>query len=564
MPYSVLEENQKEPKHLYQPFTHTQWEAYPFAAEEDLRWFREAKLGLFLHIGLSCLGPVELGWGRRTHKIPDSGFGPVPDEIYDGWANKLSFSEFDAERWAALAKRGGMRYVVIVAKHHDGFHMWDTKYSEHKITNSPFGRDYIREMVEAFRKEGIKVGLYYSQRDWFHPDYEPIAEGTCETIQEPPYYRLLPGETLRCGEKHKNYIKYMHNTVRELMENYGKIDVLWWDACWWGNMFTEEMWDADKLEREVRRLQPHILINNRASLPGDFDTPEGQVGFFQNNRPWETCMPLGTEWVWNGEPVKSFKMVLSQFINCVCGDGNYLLSIGAMPDGRYGKEEAKRIEELGSWLRRYGESVYGTRGGPWRPAHWGGSVYRGNTIYLHLLEEKDVLHLPSLDNEIVSYQCLTGEDVVVRQTDSEVTIEVKGRNEETCDVIVELSMQEPVSALAGAEAGHVFDLSSAVYGKPIARYEGSAAGLVWYRAKLPEDFLLTGILVEGAGGKEMTAETDGEAIWNGICKEETEITVERLQAGAWICGRKAGTVSFLSNEAVDNLSIVIYGRPVEE
>lgn len=164
------------------------------------------------------------------------------------------FPKFNAKEWANIAKQSGFKYVVIIAKHHDGFHMWDTAYSDYKITNSPFSRDYLKELIDAFRSAGLKIGVYYSKRDWTHPDYEPVPTQDAVAIKTPSHFKMKDGKQWYLTEKHKRYQEYMFNTVRE--------------------------------------LQPHIIINNRAGLPGDYDTPEGHTGFFQNTRMWETCMPL--------------------------------------------------------------------------------------------------------------------------------------------------------------------------------------------------------------------------------------------------------------------------------
>lgn len=562
MAYSVLSGHQKEPRHLYQPFSRKQWAAYPFASEADLQWFRDAKLGLFLHIGLSSQGAVELGWGRHTRKAPDGGTGPVPDMEYDGWATTFSFAAFDAKKWVQLAKRGGMQYIVLVTKHHDGFHMWDTAYSNHKITNTPFGRDYVKEMTDACHEAGIKVGLYYSQRDWYHPDYEPLAAGSYERIPTPPYYRLLPGEALHCGRRHRRYIAYLHHTVKELMTNYGKIDILWWDASWYGGMFTEQMWEASRLEQEVRQLQPHILINNRASLPGDFDTPECQIGTFQDNRPWETCMTLGSSWVWNGQPIKSFRTVLHQMLQCVCGDGNYLPSIGAMPNGAFDRPEEERIAQLGQWLSHYGESVYHTRGGPWRPELWGGSVYCGNTAYLHLFHcPNGVVRLAPIDNSIVGYTCLTGESVTVCQTSDAVTVTVPDWNGGKDDVIVKLTFLHPITGALPPLDKREFDASPAVYGAMLLQFDNQT---ITESATFPlpqESVWVTGIVVDGVQGKVFSLEADGQTIWSGICQQSHQaVPVYRFEAGAQICGRKIRCILVRAKVPLSNVTLQVYGK----
>ena len=446
MSYSVLRKEGKKhlPAHLFQEFSQEEWESYPFAGEEKLRWFRDAKLGLFFHVGISALGKVDIGWSRHTHKLPDPGTGPIPDEVYDGWAEQIKMEAFDADEWIDLAVRSGFKYVVIITKHHDGFHMWDTAYSDYKITNAPMGRDYLGELITACNKREMPVGLYFSQRDWHHPDYEPVDTENAVRMDHPPFFEMKDGQSFRCGAKHAGYIRYMHSAVLELMQKYGKIDILWWDACCYDGMFREEMWDALALEKKVRELQPHILINNRASVPGDFDTPEGHVGFVQRSRAWETCMPLGNHWAWTGEGIKSFKAILHQFIQTVSGDGNYLLSIGTMPNGKLPPEESERMLALGDWLKLYGEAVYGTRSGPWNPGRYGGSVYRDDTVYLHLLAspESGVLRLPLGDYRIAQIECLTEEKPAIEICDNVLCITLP--EEDFTDVIVRIKMKEAV------------------------------------------------------------------------------------------------------------------------
>ena len=448
MGYSLkqTEHDQTKQGWEYNYFSSEEWEAYPFAKEEDLRWFKDAKFGLFLHVGIAAMGMVDISWSRSTHKLPDpeSWNSGIPDEVYDGWAREIAFPAFDAKSWARLARESGFRYVVIITKHHDGFHMWDTAYSEYKITNSPFGRDYLRELVDAFRAEGLKIGLYYSQRDWTHPDYEPVPVEDAERITEAPYFKMKDGKDWYLTEKHQRYQRYMYDTVRELMTDYGKIDVLWWDADRCCGMYTAEMWNTGEVEAMVRQLQPHIIINNRGSLPGDFDTPEGHTGFFQNTRPWECCMPLGPVWAYSPEPPKSFATILSQLINCAGGSGNYLLSIGCKPDGSIADTDAQRMLEMGQWLSRYGESVYDTAGGIWKPTADYAACCRGNTVYLHILKNGDEveLSLPLEKNQLVSFACMTEEAVRVRVEEGKLSVAVRGKTAKCVDTIIKLTFAD--------------------------------------------------------------------------------------------------------------------------
>ena len=448
MGYSLSQAEQDPTKQgrEYKFFSSEEWEAYSFAKEEDRRWFKDAKFGLFLHVGIAAMGMVDISWSRSTHKLPDpeSWGGGIPDEVYDGWAGEIAFPAFDAKSWARLARESGFRYVVIITKHHDGFHMWDTAYSDYKITNSPFGRDYLRELVDAFREEGLKIGLYYSQRDWTHPDYEPVPVEDAERITAAPYFKMKDGKDWYLTEKHQRYQRYMYDTVRELMTDYGKIDVLWWDADRCCGMYTAEMLNTVEVEAIVRQLQPHIIINNRGGLPGDFDTPEGHTGFFQNTRPWECCMPLGPVWAYSPEPPKSFATVLSQLINCAGGSGNYLLSIGCKPDGSIADTDAQRMLEMGQWLSRYGESVYDTAGGIWKPTADYAACCRGNTVYLHILKNGDEveLSLPLEKNQLVSFACMTEEAVRIRVAEGRLSVGVRGKTAECVDTIIKLTFAD--------------------------------------------------------------------------------------------------------------------------
>lgn len=429
-------------------FSDDAWNAYPFASQENTKWFREARYGLFLHVGISAMGMVDISWPRTTHKLPDMPYWgkTVPDAVYDGWAKQLAFPAFHAQEWARIARQGGFKYVVIIAKHHDGFHMWDTQYSNYKITNAPFGRDYLRELIDAFRQEGLKIGVYYSKRDWTHPNYEPVPVQDAVAINKPPYFKMKDGKQFYITEKHKRYQEYMFNTVRELMTNYGKIDLLWWDAEYNSGMFTKEMWRSEELEKMVRELQPHIIINNRAGLPGDYDTPEGHTGFFQNTRMWETCMSLGKDWAYSNSKIKSLKEIVAQLVNCAGGDGNYLLSIGCKPDGSIAENEAQRMREVGDWLGKYGESIYGTRGGIWKPTRRYAACFKGNTVYLHIISPFPFvrLSLPFRKNTLKSVCCLTGEKVSARVKDGHLMVKLF-RRVGSPDTIVKIELvNEPV------------------------------------------------------------------------------------------------------------------------
>ncbi|MCD6350548.1 MAG: alpha-L-fucosidase, partial [Armatimonadetes bacterium] len=290
---------------------------YLQAKAEDMQWWLDAKFGLFVHWGPISLLGKEISWSRGE-RPGIGGHGPVPVDVYDNLYKRFNPVKFNADEWVALAKAAGMKYLVFTTKHHDGFCMWDTKTTDYKITNSPFARDVVKELADACHRGGLRLGFYYSPPDFHHPDYRT--------------------------KNHARYIKYMHEQLRELGSNYGRVDVLWFD----GLGGSAKDWDADNLFRMIRSLQPHIIINNRCGLRGDFDTPEQRVGRFRLDRPWETCMTLGTQWAYKPhDRIKSLKQCVDILVNCVGGGGNLLLNVGPTPTGEIEPAQAERLREIG-------------------------------------------------------------------------------------------------------------------------------------------------------------------------------------------------------------------------
>ena len=449
--WSVLENDtsKKVDAWLTQKFTEAEWNASNFADKEDIKWFNDARYGMFIHFGLSTYVGRDLSWGVcYTRKSPDSGHGIIPDSIWKKYPEHFVFSSFNAGKWVETAQKAGMKYMVIVAKHHDGFHMWDTKYSDFKVTNTPFGRDYLKELADACHAKGMKFGIYYSQRDWYHPDYSPVDSTLIDIINDPPYFKRKPGvNKVIPGPNHNKYIDYQFNVVRELCTNYGKVDIFWFDAAWWGGMFSSDMWQSEKLTSMIRKLQPGIIINNRASIPGDFDTPEQAIGMYQK-RPWETCMSLCSSWAWSDTPAKSTYALIKILSNTACANGNLLLSWGPKWDGVFDPAQEKRIEEVGEWLKHYGYSIYNTKGGPWYPEKWGGSTYRGKKAFIHITGETGKeLSLPSISNNILNIKCLTGGEVNFTQNNSRLIINLDKTNNNQYSRIIELSFEKEISGM---------------------------------------------------------------------------------------------------------------------
>ena len=392
---------------------------YLKAGERDLQRWREMKFGLFIHWGPVSLKGTEIGWSRGGERRGGSGTGSIPFEIYDNLYKQFNPVKFNARQWVQIAKDAGMKYLVFTSKHHDGFSMFDSKLTEYKIANSPFKRDVVKELAEACHKAGLKLGYYYSPVDWYHPDYRT--------------------------EYHANYIKFLHGQLREICTNYGKIDIIWFD----GLGGTAKDWDSENLFKIIRQLQPHVIINNRAGLPADHDTPEQRIGKFQNDRPWETCMTICRQWAWKpNDDMKSLKQCIQTLVRVVGGDGNLLFNVGPMPDGRIEPRQIERLQEMGDWLEEYGKTIYATRGGPFKTGPWGASTHWCNVIYVHILSwPGDTLRLPPIPKKITDSWVMTGGTATVKQSDEGIEIAVPEAHRQEIDTIVALRVQGPASEI---------------------------------------------------------------------------------------------------------------------
>ena len=401
----------------------------PRAAIE--RW-KDLRFGMFVHWGPVSIVGTEIGWSRGGERRGRQGTGEIPLEIYDNLYRIFKPTRFDPDAWVQLARDAGMKYLVFTTKHHDGFCEFDSKVTDYKITSdrSPYRKDIVRMLSDACHRAGMPWGVYYSQPDWHHPDYRNGSEA------------------------HARYIEYLHGQVRELLTNYGPTAMWFFD----GLGGTAADWDGPRLLRMMRQIEPNLIINNRAGLPADNDTPEQRIGMFQNNRPWETCATVGRQWAYDpNDDLRSIEECLRGLICCAIGDGNLLFNVGPRPDGRIEPSHAARLREMGEFLKLYGESIYGTRGGPLiapdedkRPekAHgfalaegrwWGGSTHRGNTIYLHILRwPSDTIALEALPRRVVRHTVLTGGTATIGQTERGLTVGVSQRH--PVDTIVKLEV----------------------------------------------------------------------------------------------------------------------------
>ncbi|HME33339.1 MAG TPA: alpha-L-fucosidase [Terriglobales bacterium] len=321
---------------------------------QRMAWWHEAKFGMFIHWGLySVVGQHE--WAMEVEGIPIS--------QYELLAKHFNPKPNAAREWARLARRAGQKYMVMTTKHHEGFCHFDSKLTDYCAPRQEPGRDLVREFVDAARAEGLRVGFYYSLMDWHHPD-----GARCQT-----------DEAAR-----KRFVAYTHGLVRELMTNYGKIDILWYDVDW---PLSPEQWESERMNQMVFELQPEIIVNNRNGLPGDFSTPEQEVAAAEKGRAWETCMTMNESWGFNrgDDSWKSAKEIVGNLANCARGGGNYLLNIGPRPDGSVPSESVEVLETVGKWLDTNGKAIYGTERGSYSWNSNANYTRRGNTLYVHQL-----------------------------------------------------------------------------------------------------------------------------------------------------------------------------------
>jgi len=339
-------------------------------------WFDTARFGMFIHWGHSSQQGVELSWpmAGRTPALPASGEMPVAD--YQSSAATFDPTAWDPAALARMARGLGMQYAVFTAKHHDGYAMFHTKTSDFGVEHSPCGRDLVREYVDAFRAEGLRIGIYFSLIDWHHPDYPALTDG------DRPY--RFGQSNPPTAEQWDRFIPVMFEQVRELLTSYGTIDIIWFDGGW---ERTPEQWHVRELEALIRQLQPAILINDRLPTAGDFETPEQFVPPRPPERTWETCLTLNESWGYHpaDDAWKSPRQLIHTLCEVAGRGGNLLLNISPMGDGAIPPEQRAILGAMQRWLSQNGPAIVGTSPGlePWQ--FYGPSTRNGATTYLHLL-----------------------------------------------------------------------------------------------------------------------------------------------------------------------------------
>ncbi|WP_316753129.1 alpha-L-fucosidase [Pedobacter gandavensis] len=391
--------------------------------------FMDQRFGMFIHWGPVALRGTEIGWSRG---------GGVPVAEYDNLYKEFNPVLFNAETWVKTAKDAGMKYLTITAKHHDGFCLWPTKFSDYNIMNSPYKKDIVGELAKACKKYDIKFCVYFTVLDWHDPNY-PI--------------NLPDGKNPNPKADMGKFVTTMKNQLQEIVTKYHPY-MLWFDGNWespWKNEYGADIYSY------LKTLDPNVIINNRIGggqpgshpklgpeILGDYATPEQKIGELNMENPWETCMTICQQWAWKpNDKLKTLKECIQTLAKTSGGNGNLLFNVGPMADGRIEQRQVNRLKEMGDWLKIYGESVYGTKGGPFKPNEVFAATRKGNKLYIHVFERKSAdLILPALKGvQINKAYLLKGSKITHRQdADGSITLQLPEQLPNADDSVIVLEL----------------------------------------------------------------------------------------------------------------------------
>lgn len=416
---------------------------------DRMDWWRESRFGLFIHWGLYAIPAGE--WNGSTNHaewIRES--AQIPVKKYDEFVSQFNPVKFNADEWVTMAKEAGMKYIVITSKHHDGFCLFDSKETDFDIMSTPFKRDILKELSDACVKQGITLCFYHSIMDWHNPDYLPR--------------RKWETDRPATGADYDKYVSYMKNQLNELLANYGKIGVIWFDGEW------ESTWTHDRgkeLYEYLRRMRPDLIINNRVDkgrtdmagmtkdtiFCGDFGTPEQEIpSMGLPGIDWESCMTMNDHWGYNknDQNWKSSEDLIRKLIDIASKGGNFLLNIGPTSDGVFPDPSVDRLKDMGSWMKENGESIYGTEASPFQKLEWGRCTQkvqgRETILYLHVfdLPEDGKLIVPGLTNKIVRAYALNDSEkkkLPVEKIGEDVSVDINNITKSSYATVIVLKIK---------------------------------------------------------------------------------------------------------------------------
>ena len=366
-------------------------------------WYREAKFGMFIHWGPYSVASVEASWPIMR---PSKQF-PITEERYRSLPGQFNPVKFDPDAFVGLAKAARQKYVVVTTKHHDGFCMFDSAYTDYKITNTPYKKDIVGQLARACHQAGMPIGFYYSPPDMHHPAFRDTAKPASENWNGEPTRSVWP-----------LYLDYMELQLRELLSNYGNVALIWFDG-----LYNQRKFDGERMHRAILAQQPQTLLNNRIGIPGDYETPEqflpsaipvkGKTLDFTNRetgtspdyvpapeefRLWETCMTINETWAYNknDREFKSSTQLIRTLVEVASRGGNFLLNVGPKPDGTIQPEFQERLRAIGRWMDLNGDSIYGTTYGPVQGAKAFRTTAKERAIFVHIFD------WPGTELEVVS------------------------------------------------------------------------------------------------------------------------------------------------------------------
>ncbi len=404
---------------------------------ERMKWWTDARFGMFIHWGLYAL-PARHEWVKNAERMTN--------EQYQKYFEMFNPDMWDPHEWARMAKAAGMKYVVLTAKHHEGFCLFDSKFTDYKATNTPYRKDLIKEYVEAFRAEGLKVGFYYSLIDWHHPDYTIDRNHPQRQTSDTAYARLNKGRDM------SKYREYLKNQVRELLTNYGEISIIWFDFSFPGkNGKGRDDWDSENLLKLARSLQPGIIVDDRLDLRDveggwDFTTPEQvQVSKWPevNGKrvPWETCQTFSGSWGYyrDENTWKSSAQLIGLLVESVSKGGNLLLNVGPTARGVFDFRAQDRLKSMGDWMKYNSRSIYGCTEAPSEFIPPANTLLTYNPVskrlYIHLLAYPlDNLTLANMADKVKYVQFLHDASEISFRAGSDETIN---------DLTLSLPVQKP-------------------------------------------------------------------------------------------------------------------------
>ncbi len=396
-------------------------------------WYRQAKFGMFIHWGPYSQASVEASWPIMVPKP-----GGITEAAYRALPKTFNPTKFDPQAWIDLARQAGQKYMVFTTKHHDGFCMFDSSYTDYKITNTPYGKDIVAQLARACHADEMPIGFYYSPPDMHHPDFRDTSKLASENWHGQPERPQWPG-----------YLAYMQLQLRELLSRYGPVALVWFDG-----LNNQEKYDGARVLRMMAEIQPATLTNDRLGVDGDYETPEQfiptaiptkgirltgvdpsvssklktTVPSAEDFRLWETCMTINNTWAYNKNDTdyKSSRALVRGLVEVASRGGNLLLNVGPQPDGQIQPEFQQRLKAIGAWLTRNGDSIYGTTYGPVQGVEGLRTTAGAKCIYVHLFDwTPPRCTLTGIDARVLSARLLAnGMPLTFRQTEGKLEIEI--------------------------------------------------------------------------------------------------------------------------------------------